>query len=290
MNYKYILVAMFAVLVFGGVLVNDVEATVGGPTFIYGFKYNPVDESVYYIRVDQGGRGCPPELMKMSLATGQSQMVYSCDEGEKLNDVSAVNLIISNITSGFKDLTPINLIKNRISIDVNLVDYKKYDPNTDEILLANFKASVYQDGKEVTNFPVTGCNLEQPFTFAGYAIPGFDKKIVLLLSTKGDCWESGYTYETLYVVGGVDNLDKSSISGGYYKGDWALAPNEGTLVVFEPDKLNSNIENNNTNTPNQNTDSDSNNMYYYLIGLFVAIVLLLVGIMLGRLSVKKSNI
>ncbi|MDP3996511.1 MAG: hypothetical protein Q8P86_02360, partial [bacterium] len=59
-------------------------ATVGGPTYISDFKYNPADESVYYIVNSQSGRGCPPELAKISLNSGISEMALSCDEGEKI--------------------------------------------------------------------------------------------------------------------------------------------------------------------------------------------------------------
>jgi len=283
MNYKYILMVMFAMLVFSGVLVGTVQATVGGPTFIYDLRYNPQDESVYYTKVSESGRGCPPELMKISLVSGQSQVVFSCSDGEKLTassgyEFSLVAEEINKIVSNFNNLAQINLKKNKISIDVSFVDYKKYGPETNEIQSANFIASVYQDNKKVIDLPITGCNLEQPFTFAGYAIPGFDKKIVLLLSTKGDCWEGGYTYESLYVVGGLDNLDKTSFSNDY-KTASALTPNEGTLVVFEADKL--------SNTNNSNT---LQNIYLYSIGLLAVLISVLVGIILGKLFAKKNNI
>ena len=76
--------------------VNNVLATVGGPTFIYDFRYNPLDESVYYIKQDFGGRGCPPELIRLSLNSGKTDIAYSCSEGEKIisldNYTSPANL------------------------------------------------------------------------------------------------------------------------------------------------------------------------------------------------------
>jgi len=55
MNYKNILFLVGVILVFGGGMVSNVQATVGGPTFIYDFKYNPQDESVYYKTVSESG-------------------------------------------------------------------------------------------------------------------------------------------------------------------------------------------------------------------------------------------
>jgi len=289
MNYKYyVLIAMFLALVFSGFLPSNTKATVGGPTFIYDFKYNSQDESVYYINVSASGRGCPPELKKLSLTSGGPQVVYSCTDGEKLiSKGGSVYSAINNITSSFKNLVLIDLKKNNISVDVNFVDYKKFDPDINEIESANFIASVYQNNKKVAEFPVTGCNLEQPFVFAGYAIPGFDKKIVLLLSTKGDCWEGGYIHESLHVVGGLENLNKTGLN--YYKDASALTPNEGTLVVFEADKIKANTP----EVPSKNDDNNLSNsqmMYLYLIGFFVAVTSLIIGIVIGKLFVKNNNI
>ncbi len=209
-------------------------ATVGGPTLIYDFRYNPADESVYYTEQDSGGRGCPPELFKLSLNSGSTTVVYSCDRGFA-EDASPVSEIAA-IVEGFKPLTPISLKKNSIEVDVDFVRAENYSPEFEEVVRRHFTATVHQRGNKVAELPITGCNLEQPFTFAGYAIPGFDKKIVLLLSTKGDCFEGGYTKETLHMVGGVGNLDKDFRYNSMKWGE-ALVPNEGTLVVFEVDSV-----------------------------------------------------
>jgi len=258
MNKLHISLAIFA---FGILFVaHSALATVGGPTFIYTFKYNPLDESVYYIQNSESGRGCSPELMKLSLNSSKSQIVFSCEEGEKLlgggddYNINPVNVAINKIIQNFKDLTPINLKTNRISIDVNFVNYENISPEITEIKNANFIASVYQDNKKIVDLPISGCNLEQPFVFGGYAIPGFNKKIVLLLSAKGDCWEGGYIYETLHIVGGLNNLDKTYLSN-FYKESSALIPNEGTLVVFESEGVSKEVEA--TNNPELLTETNA---------------------------------
>lgn len=276
MKYKYILVLVGVLLIFSSVIASNAQATVGGPTFIYDFKYNPQDESVYYKKISESGRGCPPELMKLSLVSGGPETVYSCDDGEKLiqngGNFSDVNLAIDNIILNFKDLTAINLKDNGIFIDVNFIDYKKFGFDPNDIELANFKAEVYQNNIKLIDFPVTGCNLKQPFTFMGYVIPGFDKKIALLLSTKGDCMEGGYIAETLHIVGGLENLNKIGIPN-YYKNASALILNEGVLVVYESDRLSDNAVN---VTPK--------NLYVYLtvIGIFVIIIVFLIGLVIKK--------
>lgn len=239
---KYFLLVLFLALFWS---VNDAGATVGGPTYINNFKYNPKDESVYYTQNDHGGRGCPPVLMKISLVDGKNETVYSCEKGEELLNaylnnnyefgLSKVREEINNIVSGFKDLNPIDLRKENINIDLNFEKSEKFPEDPEYVKNSVFNMTTYKDGKKVKENLVYGCNMEQPFTFAGYAIPGFDKKIVILLSTKGDCFEGGYIYESLIVVGGLDNLKKEY--SNFYKGDGPLVPNEGTLTLYASDKV-----------------------------------------------------
>lgn len=230
---------------------NIVDATVGGPTYINNFKYNPKNESVYYIKYDHGGRGCPPVLEKISLVDGKVEKIYSCEQGEKILNIyrdneysfsiSKVSEEINKITSSFKDLTPINLNKNNIDIDLQFIKSEKYDSDPEYIKNSVFNTIIYQNKNKVAENLISGCNIEQPFTFAGYAIPGFNKKIVILISTKGNCFEGGYLSESLMVVGGLENLDKNQLP--FYKGDEPLIPNEGTLTLYE----NSDIKKENSN-------------------------------------------
>ncbi len=225
------------VLVLPLLMTLSVHATVGGDTLIYDFKYNPSDESVYYTRTDGSGRGCPPELRKVSLNSEKSTTVFSCDEGEKLS-LEQVTSTINATTEKFKPLFPLSLKNNAIAIDVTFVKNETYDKESDEILMRHFSVVVYQHGKKVKEFPITGCTVDQPFTFQGYSIPGFDKKIIMLISAKSNCFEGGYISEALEVIGGVDGLDKAS-TGNFYKRPTPLLPNEGNLVIYESDTVSS---------------------------------------------------
>lgn len=223
--------------------------------------------------------------MKTSLVAEESQIAYSCDQGEQLlangdYDNSRVYSEINKITDGFKNLTPISLKENKISIDVAFVKNETYSPASNEFSGAIFDVSVYEDTVKIKNMSVQGCNTEQPFTFEGYAIPGFNKKIVLLLSTKGDCFEGGYIKETIHVVGGLDSVSKNTTITSF-KNETALSPHEGTLVVFESDEV-TGADEKEVATPSPSISTNSSP----LITLIIAAILL--GTFFGRLSKKKQ--
>lgn len=143
---------IFAVFVFGLSIVGTANATVGGSDYIYNLKYNPQNESVYYVRVSESGRGCPPEIMKLSLATGEVVTEFDCSEMEKLlreelnNNYSLLNTVITNIISGYKDLIELNLAANQINFDVSYLKDEFYGDinNVDRVLYnRTFDADVY---------------------------------------------------------------------------------------------------------------------------------------------------
>lgn len=285
---KIFVISAFVLGVFA--ITGIAKATVGGPTYIHSFKYNPANESVYYTEASYSGRGCPPVLMKMSLESGKLETVYSCDQGEKLlstgaYDPSRVSAVINDMTSGFKGLSLINLRKNNITIDVNFVKTEKLSPELDQIRNSVFTATIYQNGKKLTDLQIRGCNKEQPFTFAGYAIPGFEKKIVLLLSTKSDCIEGGYVGESMYVLGGMSSINKEYVS--YYKGDSAFVPNEGTLTVYEEDAAPAEQQENKTENPMADESIKKSSITVLPIGIGLAA--LLIGILIGRSTKRESQ-
>jgi hypothetical protein len=302
---KYLLPSLLLFIIITATIIfapHQAQATVGGPTFVYGFKYNPIDESIYYTRINLGGRGCPPELMRLSLSSDKIDTIYSCDDGEKTiqkngtYDASLVTTEINKITKDFKSLNPINLKDNKISIDVDFLNSEKAPYDINEIIRINLSAVVYQDDKKIVDFPITGCSKEQPFTFEGYAIPGFEKKIVLLLSTKSDCFEGGYINETLHIVGGVNNLNKV-FNTNSIKESSALTPSEGTLVVFESEE----ITNTNNASSNQKIGEDDvkedtstttpreENDFLIVIAVIACIVFTFLGVLLGKLLYKSKS-
>lgn len=276
-------------------IASSAHATVGGPTYIYNFTYNHADESVYYIETNQGGRGCPPMLNKISLETKTVSPFYTCEDGEtvmyKLSNgdyqkgLQQVQNDIADITKNFKPLIPITLAKSKIEIDIRFVEKKYYTQDaTDDFSHRVFMADVYQNGAKVDEFEITGCSMEQPFVFHGYAIPGFDKKIVILSSAKNDCVEGGYTRDRLHVVGNLSNIDKTPAN--FFKWSDEIPLNEASLVVYEKDTI---VATTSTTTidvndieENQQNKNSSNNIRITLI----AIIILAVGFAIGRLKKK----
>jgi len=280
-----------AFITFGIITSSPVLATVGGPTYIGAFTYNKADESIYFTYISQSGRGCPPVLNKISLVTEKVDTVFSCDQGEVLvgtdytQGANKVNAEIARITSGFKDVTPINLSKNDIQVDIDFVRSEPIEPGSEWMIQSFFTAKVYQNNTLVDEFTLTGCTKEQPFTIAGYAIPGFEKKLILLVSTKSDCWEGGYTGESLYVIGGIDGVNRTP-PGEYKTTQAPLVPSEATLVVFEQDKvIATNIDPAATSTNNGEVAGKTiRGTLYMVLG---AIIALIVGLIVGRYAMRK---
>jgi hypothetical protein len=247
------------------------HATVGGPKYVYDLKYNPTDSSMYYTEQSYSGRGCPPELKKISLTNPQSSTVLSCDHLQSLS-MNDVNSEIYGITENFKSLTQINLVKNNIRIDLAYVKEEKI-PNDEMVIKSYFNADIYQDNVHIGSFPIEGCDIEQPFLMAGYAVPGLNKKIIFLTSAKGDCWEGGYVYETLDAAN-VTIKDRSEISNSF-KMNSPLTPNEGTILVYEQSQV--------SGKPAENGEDKYNDTTLIII----AVTFLIIGIGTGFLVKRK---
>ncbi|MEK7646461.1 MAG: hypothetical protein AAB381_02090 [Patescibacteria group bacterium] len=275
---RHLSIFILALSVYGILSIHSAQATVGGPTYIGSFKYNKADESVYFTQLSLSGRGCPPVLQKISLVSGNIDTAFSCDQGEALysgnySDIQPKVLEeISKMISEYKDLTPLNLLKNNIAIDITFNKSETLESDPTWIIHSLFTATVYQNGSKIDEFSIKGCNIEQPFTFAGYMIPGFEKKIVLLSSTKSDCFEGGYTGESLHVVSNVTLIDPTP-SNQYKHFESPLVPNEATLIVFEPETLAS------------ADGTDPTRRYGTLI--LAVLLALVVGIYVGKIFFKK---
>ncbi len=277
------------------------EATVGGPTYIYDFRYNPSDEAVYYISASQSGRGCPPILQKLPPRSGASENVVSCEQAEELLKGSVpgqwypapLMAKFEEITERFARLTPIHLSKNNISIDLDFSGTEGLHGAEAILRWTKFLATVYQNGRKVSEFPLVGCSREQPFTFAGYAIPGVPDRMMLLSSAKSDCFEGGYIGETLHIVEGIANLDTTYWTN-FYKGNEPLIPSEVTLVIFEKDAVPgiASVAENAREDDYVNGALPAKLLGGYGLGAVLAltaVIFMLVGIALGRTLLRKRG-
>lgn len=266
-------------------LSHGANATVGGATYLHTFTYNPANESVYFIENDQSGRGCPPILNKISLNTGKIDTVFSCDDGAALPEYDQAMVEIKKITAGFKPLTQISLPANNIKADIDFIK----NTTVDYAQKLEFSANVFQNDVKVLDKTIYGCEKNQPFTFGGYAIPGFNAKIILLLSATGDCFEGGYIEEQLFVVGGLTNLNKS-YTPTISKSNSALVASPATLTVLESDEIDSSTASSTAVVPETVSTTSipkAAEPISTLTILMITALALILGIAAGRTMIKR---
>ena len=303
----FVRIAVVAVLIVAGffAVTTTAVATVGGPTYIYDFRYNPANESVYYISASQSGRGCPPILRKLSVRTGESETVFSCEQGEALLSGSAfagqypapLFQKFEEITGRFERLAPLNLPKNNVEVDLTFTRTEDYAPDLPEIKRTYFLAEVYHNGTKAAEFPIAGCSSGQPFMFAGYIIPGVSDNVALLRSAKSDCFEGGYTGESLYIIDGISGLN-TTYPVDFSKWNEPLVPSEATLVVFEKDTLAKQpvtVEDKNVTLSDSDFKPEKQGGLLggdgqSAIAVLLALLCTIVGIVLGRTVFRKKSV
>ncbi|MFA6315359.1 MAG: hypothetical protein WC648_03290 [Candidatus Paceibacterota bacterium] len=255
-------------------------ATVGGPTLVYDMKYDTKTNSIYFTEQDFGGKGCPPELKAISVKDNVGRVVLSCDDG--LAKDHSKELIA--MTENFAPLIPVSLKKNGITASIEAVGVEKIEE--DWIIKTNFIAHIFQDNKNVANIPISGCNLEQPFIIDGYRIPGQMDKMVLLVSTKGDCFEGGYIRESLNVISGVKQIEDSYTNT--YKTNSPLVPNDGSLIIYA--KASSGDVSPSPTDNDQELIGSNNNKYSSTVLVICALIALILGVLIGRsMKVRTSQ-
>ncbi len=265
--------------------IRKAHATVGGPTYVYSLKYNPADASLYYTEQSEGGRGCLPILKKISLVSLEVSDVISCNQSEGLS-LSDVFTEINAVTKGFKDLTQISLAQNNIRIELTNPQTKKI-PNDNYVINTLFTAQVYQNDTLIGEFPVSGCSADQTFLFGGYAFTSLNKKIALLLSTKGNCFEGGYIYESLHIINA--NVKDKSFVANYLKSEVPLVESSATLspIYLENTKPNQEpIKNTPSNIIPTNNERNLNTSE--IVIALIALIFLILGVVLGYAINRKK--
>jgi hypothetical protein len=265
------------------------HATVGGPTYLSDLKYNPADSSIYFTYTSHSGKGCPPELLKLSVITEEITTIVSCDESFELSEDDRV-IEFLGVTAPLKDLVQIDLSTNAINMEFKYVKTETIPGDPSYILRTHFVASVFQNGELVDQFPFTACGADQPLVVGGYAIPSLTKKIALLLSTKGDCFEGGYIGESLHVISNVTVYDRTP--AGPQKAASALPQSSATLIYngFQASGMPASVpapsSNDNgmpigiaTRTPDMPVPQQNNTSQ--IVTAFIAAAFLIIGVALG---------
>lgn len=176
------------------------HATVGGPTLIDSIQYSSADkETIIYEQQSLSGKGCPPEVYSIDLPLGTKNKLISCSDADWTNQTS-YNARLESILAKYPSLLKhINLSKNNISVQIIVTDQKAATQQNYYLESTDFRLDVYQNGEKKSSYIYSGCSPEQLHIIEGYIIPNVNI-LVLLISSKGDCFEGGYAREVLYTV------------------------------------------------------------------------------------------
>jgi hypothetical protein len=255
-----------------------VSATVGGPTYISAIGFKVKENALYYTVHDNGGRGCPPIVRAVDLATQKDTEVKSCDQIEREylqksyeQGLQKYNQFISDAYQDVSYLGSVSLKKNNISVRVELLSEHR---ENNEVFWNEFRARLMQNGKQIGTIDFRGCFKDQPHVFEGYKIPDSDM-MAILVSNKGDCFEGGYVKESLFVVRGVVYHDSTVVRS--YKTQSPTEPNLGNIIAH--------VENDDENSIASSLQSKGMKLY-----LPLAFVPLVIGFIVGYLMGKGSRL
>lgn len=220
---------LMAATLFGGMslLAAVTHATVGGPTLIHTLQYGTEKNYVLYEEQNYGGKGCPPGANLLDLRDGSVVPMVSCSDADWM-DTNAYNQRLESTLSRYPNLLKhIDLTKNGITANVSVTKVTKSNEDAGIFPKTDFKMDVYQNGTLAGSFSYSGCSANQVHIVEGYVIP-YTTNLVLLLSTKGDCFEGGYTNETLHVIHNVNIVDMNFLP---LKGNTEAAATIGNLSI-----------------------------------------------------------
>lgn len=247
---KTILILSLSLFIFSG---QQVFATSGGSITSdpENLRYNSANESIYYLSSHPQGEGCGGVFVQneLILETGkvenpqcQDFPVYDYGEEEWSDHVDDVKKRFEEVLSGYSKLTPISLKDNNISfvLKEGVDTFLEFDPEYK--ISKSFQVLVQKDGHTIDNFDVLGCKIDQPFSFTGFSIPGFNKRIALHVSTShGNCFEGGYSYDYVKSISGLSNIDKTPVflDGKYENilgsewGSHSIYISDNSMIVYE---------------------------------------------------------
>jgi hypothetical protein len=269
--------------------ITKVQATVGGPTIIHSLQYSPTNgQEFIYEQQNYGGKGCPPEIYAINIKTQIKRTLVSCDEGIR-NSVE-YNTKLENTLSQYPNLLKhIDLIKNKFSAKITAVKEHDFDASTGNFGGTDFQLDLFQNNEKKASILYSGCSKDQVHIIEGYAIP-YKSTLVLLVSTKGDCFEGGYTRENLYIVPNISTyFDQTSLpvknteAARSGTGNISLIASSNKVQVpktetssYDTQTSSPSPETPINSTPNQESEIPSNTNYLITIGALVLIILVLI--------------
>lgn len=230
-------------LIFSGLaLASSVHATVGGPTYIDRVGYDALADQVYFLVNTQSGRGCPPEIMSVDVKSKQVIDVMNCDQIEKKYGYSSegYNTFVDDTFKNLTHLSALDFRRNGISVDVTYVGEHRNDEYN---VSSDFRADFYQNGKRIDSASYVGCYEDEPHVVHGYLIPETDA-FAVIISRIGDCFEGGYSEDSLFIIHGGKIVDPSPVpppmdssAPQVFRGDLVVYADEVGGSQVSPDPL-----------------------------------------------------
>lgn len=205
------------------------HGTVGGPTLIESLQYSSASkQNIIYQLQSYSGKGCPEEIYSLNVATGAKQGLITCNDPDFANP-SAYNSKLESLLAQYPSLLRhLDLSKNKITGQVTVTGEKKFEPEAGYFGGTDFRLDIFQDRILKGSATYSGCSRDQIHIVEGHVIPNYNSLIVLV-STKGDCFEGGYANEKLYVISNITLYDQAPLP---LKGEKAATNAKGNLVLI----------------------------------------------------------
>lgn len=193
-------ILFLAILASVTLAVADVQATVGGPTYVYNLRIShvlPIQE-IMYVTHSLSGKGCPPSVSALNIETMKSRDVVACDFDA---DESVMERAFSQFPVVLKRL---HLPYSGMRAETRVVRFTENKDDPFQFQKTDFETKIYQntyDGgeREVAAFDYPGCYPDQRHIIEGYATPqGY--LVAFVVSTIGDCFEGGYITERIFPI------------------------------------------------------------------------------------------
>lgn len=254
------------------------HATTGGETLISNIYYNTQTKSIIYTSQNNGGRGCPPDLIAQNTVTAQTKYIFDCEDDTLPAKYPSFIARNADYVKDFQPMSPVNIKKLGLGITITKLSEEKLEGDN-WLIRTKFRMVVTQNGLKMHEQEITGCSVEQPWVIGGYVAADLKNKMALLVSGKGDCFEGGYTTERLLIVPaiieGAEYLNE-------YKGSFPLVPTVGNFVVYAQAEAAA-------VKPAQDTDTsplESTRSLLTLVGFCV--VTFVLGLFAGRLTQRST--
>ena len=272
---KKLILAVAAIVIVGtGVITSErAHATVGGPTYVYNVRAaasaGTEPKELMYVTHSMSGKGCPPEIFTLNRETGARKILADCDDA-KHEQVFKDTLLKYPVA-----LNRVHLPFNSIRAEVTVLGETAEDPDTYMGKRTDFRLDIFQNDIKIGTYTYAGCYPNQPHIIEGYSTPK-GTLVALIVSTISDCFEGGYTGETLYSIKGATlHYDYPQVARGENEPAVADANNETGTILVTAQKKNEVLPTASTTTLASQTPTSSFLLYNIILALLVIAVLVL---------------